>query len=159
MGVRIAGIKVGHRGLYLCTNSIESLEHMGRAQPTKLSAWANRELWAPCFETPVIGSTGSGDATIAGFLLGLMRGMPPEATLSAACAVGACSVEAADALSGIKSWPETLERIASGWPRLLLKSKHRKSPLDMSHFGWHWQENLEVWTGPRDASLVHRATL
>lgn len=158
-GVRIVGLKAGHRGLFLRTNGIELLEHMGRAQPTQLNAWANRELWAPCFKTQVVGTTGAGDAIIAGFLLGLVRGMPPEATLSAACAVGACNVEAADALSGIKSWPETLERIAAGWPRLFLKGKHRKSSLDMPHFGWQWKETTEVWCGPRDASRVHRAVL
>src|SRR5207249_468908 len=90
MGAKIVGLKVGHRGLYLCTADVVTLADMGRGQPTKLKAWANRELWAPCFATSVVGTTGSGDATIAGFLLGLLRGMTPEATLSAACAVGAC---------------------------------------------------------------------
>ncbi len=154
MGAKIVGLKAGHRGLYLRTANITALEQMGRAQPGKPAAWANRELWAPCFSTRVVGTTGSGDATIAGFLFGLMRGMSPEATLSAACAVGACSVEAADAVSGITSWPAILERIAAGWPRLLLKGKH-KSPLDMQHFGWQWHEFQEVWIGSADEGRVH----
>jgi sugar/nucleoside kinase (ribokinase family) len=152
MGVKVVGLKVGHRGLYLRTAKTSALEQMGRAQPSKPATWANRELWAPCFSTQVVGTTGSGDATIAGFLFGLMRGMSPEAALSAACAVGACSVEAADALSGITSWPTILERIAAGWPRLLLKGKN-KSPLDMRHYGWQWHESQEVWIRPDD--LVH----
>jgi sugar/nucleoside kinase (ribokinase family) len=153
MGAKIVGLKAGHRGLYLRTAEIALLERMGRVQPGKLSAWANRELWAPCFSTQVVGTTGSGDATIAGFLFGLLRGMSAEAALSAACAVGACSVEAADALSGITSWPAILERIATGWPRLILKGKH-KSALDMQHFGWQWQEFQEVWMGPKDLARV-----
>lgn len=149
MGAKIVGIKLGHRGFYLCTANSEALEQMGRAQPTNLVNWSGRELWAPCFVTPVVGTTGSGDATIAGFLLGLLRGMQPVATLSAACAVGACSVEAADALTGIRSWPETLERIAAGWSRLLPEKKGR-SILDPAAFKWRWQESQEVWFGPTD---------
>jgi sugar/nucleoside kinase (ribokinase family) len=159
MGTKVVGLKAGHRGLYLRTGTVEKLERMGRAQPTQLRTWAERELWAPCFITQVVGTTGAGDATIAGFLLGLMRGMTPVATLSAACAVGACSVEAVDAVSGIKSWPETLERIAAGWPRLLLKSKHKKSPLDMVYAGWQWNERFEVWSGPDDSSYAIKKEL
>ncbi len=150
MGAKIVGLKVGHRGLYLCTSNAVALADIGRGQPTKLKAWANRELWAPCFATSVVGTTGSGDATIAGFLLGLLRGMTPEATLSAACAVGACNVEAADALSGIHSWPTTMERIANGWPRLMLEKKGLPA-LDMRAFGWQWDAMSEVWIGPRSA--------
>ncbi|HZT99450.1 MAG TPA: PfkB family carbohydrate kinase [Ktedonobacteraceae bacterium] len=148
MGAKIVGFKVGHRGLYLRTSDTAAMTDMGRGEPTKPKAWANRELWAPCFATTVVGTTGSGDATIAGFLLGLLRGMTPEATLSAACAVGACNVEAADAISGIRSWPETMERIATGWPRLMLEKKSLPS-LDMLAFGWQWDEVSEVWVGPR----------
>jgi sugar/nucleoside kinase (ribokinase family) len=150
LGAKIVGFKVGHRGLYLRTSDTAAMTDMGRGEPTKPKAWANRELWAPCFATTVVGTTGSGDATIAGFLLGLLRGMTPEATLSAACAVGACNVEAADAISGIRSWPETMERIATGWPRLMLEKKRLPS-LDMLAFGWQWDEVSEVWVGPRSA--------
>jgi hypothetical protein len=156
MGAKIVGLKVGHRGLYLRTTSMTALAQMGRGQPAKLMTWANRELWAPCFATQVVGTTGSGDATISGFLMGLLRGMSPEAALSAACAVGACSVEAADAFSGIRSWPETMERIAAGWPRLLLEKREMPS-LDMRASGWHWDEGHELWIGPMGAALLHES--
>src|SRR5258708_34241591 len=90
---------------------------MGRCRVADGAAWSDRELWAPCFAAQVAGTTGSGDATIAGFLAGLLQGMGPEETMLTACAVGACSVEAVDALSGKRSWPETAERIGGGWPR------------------------------------------
>ncbi len=148
MGVRIVGIKMGHRGLYLCTADAVALAQMGHARPpAKFANWVSRELWSPCFATQVVGTTGSGDATIAGFLMGFLKGMTPEATLATACAVGACSVEAADALGGIRSWPETLERIAHGWPRLQLESKGLPS-LAMADIGWHWDAKHEVWAGP-----------
>ncbi len=141
MGAKMVGLKIGDRGLYLHTASSEALAQMGRGQVSDLTAWSDRELWAPCFMTQVNGTTGSGDATIAGFLMGLLQGMAPEDTLQAACAVGACSVETLDALSGIRSWPETEARIAPGWLRL---------PLALDKAGWHWDTAQEVWLGPKD---------
>lgn len=143
MGAKIAVLKVGDRGLYLRTSHRTTLATMGRCQVNDVAAWSNRELWAPCFATQVVGTTGSGDATIAGFLMGLLRGMHPEETLQAACAVGACSVEAVDALSGIRSWPETSERMRAGWQRLSVA-------LDLEEAGWSWDDGHEVWVGPMD---------
>ncbi len=143
MGAKIVGLKIGDRGLYLRTANAVALAKMGRSRIADEVAWSDRELWAPCFATQVAGTTGSGDATIAGFLMGLLRGMAPEETLQAACAVGACNVEAVDALSGIRSWPETAERIAAGWPRL-------PTALDLAEAGWLWDSAHEVWIGPMD---------
>ncbi len=153
MGVKVAGIKMGHRGLYLCTADALALAQIGHAcptQPLKFATWVNRELWAPCFATTVVGTLGSGDATIAGFLMAFLKGMTIEEALATACAVGACSVEAADALGGIRSWPETLERIAAGWPRLSIEGKDMPS-LSMAAYDWHWNQRQELWVGPMDA--------
>ena len=144
MGAKIVGLKIGDRGLYMRTANESVLSNMGRCQVKDVASWSNRELWAPCFATQVAGTTGSGDATIAGFLMGLLRGMTPEETLQAACAVGACNVEAVDALSGIRSWPETAERIAAGWPRLPVA-------IDLAKAGWSWDSIHEVWIGPVDS--------
>ena len=144
MGAKIVGLKVGDCGLYLRTTNAADLTMMGRCQVKDVVPWSHRELWAPCFSTQVVGTTGSGDATIAGFLMGLLRGMTPEETLRAACAVGACNVEAVDALSGIRSWPETAERISAGWPRLPVA-------LDLAEAGWRWDGIHEVWIGPMDS--------
>jgi sugar/nucleoside kinase (ribokinase family) len=144
MGAKIVGLKSGDRGLYFRTSNENVISKMGRCQVKDVVAWSNRELWSPCFATHVVGTTGSGDATIAGFLMGLLRGMTPEETLQAACAVGACNVEAVDALSGIRSWPETTERIRAGWPRLPVA-------LDLAGVGWRWDSTHEVWVGPVDS--------
>jgi sugar/nucleoside kinase (ribokinase family) len=130
MGVKIVVLKLGERGLYLRTSTQTDLAGLGRAGPPDAAAWARRELWAPCFQVEVVGTTGSGDATIAGFLSALLRGLSPEQTLTAAVAVGACNVEAADALSGLRSWEATLARITGGWAR---------RPLSISALGWRWQ--------------------
>jgi sugar/nucleoside kinase (ribokinase family) len=136
MGVKIVLIKLGARGAYLRTASVAAIEQLGRAAPTDRAAWANREMWAPCFDVEVVGTTGSGDATIAGFLSASLRDTTPEAAMTMAVAVGACNVEAADALSGVQSWEATQRRIAQGWARL---------PLQIDAPGWVWNDQSQLW--------------
>jgi sugar/nucleoside kinase (ribokinase family) len=135
-GVKIMMLKLGSRGIYLRCAPEAGLSGMGRAAPQDLSAWANREIWAPCFQVNVVGTTGAGDATIAGFLSGLLRGMPIEQCVTAAVAVGACNVEAADALSGVRTWEATQDRIQAGWKRHAMQ-------LDAP--GWVWDEQHHIW--------------
>ncbi len=140
MGVKIVGLKLGERGFYLRTADRAGLAAAGRAAPADPDAWADQELWAPCFQVTVVGTTGAGDATIAGFLAGLLRGLGPAEALTAAVAVGACNVEAADALSGIRPWDETLRRVAAGWPR-------RELALDAA--GWRFDAARQLWIRER----------
>jgi sugar/nucleoside kinase (ribokinase family) len=135
MGAGVVGLKVGSQGFYLRTGP-EGAPYLGGEE------WRARELWAPCFKAePLVGTTGAGDATIAGFFAGILRGQPVEAALTSAVAVGACNVEAADALSGVCAWEETQARIQSGWARL---------PLDINAPGWTWDAARALWIGPHD---------
>jgi len=137
LGARIVGLKLGDRGFYLRTASETQLRQMGRATPVQIGAWAGCELWAPCFQANLVGTTGAGDATIAGFLGGLLRGLAVEQAVTMAVAVGACNVEAADALSGLRSWDETMGRVAAGWQRL---------PLSLDAPGWSEDVGTGLWT-------------
>ncbi|HEY7415515.1 MAG TPA: carbohydrate kinase family protein [Ktedonobacteraceae bacterium] len=150
LGAKIVGLRVGRRGFYLCTAQGDVLERLGRAQPVHLIAWSDRELWAPSFVTAVDKTAKAADAALAGFLMGMLRGMSPEETISAACAVDACGSEAEDMLSAIPNWPAIIERVAAGWVRFLPEGK-KKSPLDMAGAGWRWSERYELWVGPQDA--------
>jgi D-glycero-alpha-D-manno-heptose-7-phosphate kinase len=143
MGAKVVMLKLGDCGAYLRTASREAMESLGRAAPADPGEWANREAWAPCFKVNLVGTTGSGDSTIAGFLSGLLRGMTLEQTLTSAVAVGACNVEAADALSGVPSWEAVQERIAGGW--------ERRMPCDELP-GWRWEATSQLWIGPEDRS-------
>jgi sugar/nucleoside kinase (ribokinase family) len=119
MGARIVVLKLGERGIYMRT--ARDLSGLGRGAPADLSSWQGRELWVPCFvPDELVGTTGAGDATIAGFLAAMLRHASPECALTIAAAVGACNVEAADALSGVRPWDETLARIDSGWRKASL---------------------------------------
>ncbi len=136
LGARVVGLKLGDRGFYLRTASAATLAAMGRGRPPQPEAWADRELWAPCFRAHFVGATGSGDATIAGFLAGLLRGLSAEEAVTAAVAVGACNVEAADTLSGLRSWEETMARVAAGWER---------HPLLLTTPGWEFVPAHGLW--------------
>jgi len=145
LGAGLVLIKLGERGAYLRTGALDRLA--ARGAPTALDRWRRRELWAPCFRVEVAGTVGAGDATIAGFLAGVLRGQDPEAALTSAVAVGACNVEAADATSGVRPWEETQGRIASGWAR-------RDARIDA--LGWRWDGDRGVWRGPHDGSAEDR---
>jgi sugar/nucleoside kinase (ribokinase family) len=139
MGARIVGLKLGNRGLYLRTGDALLMKLTGRACPSNPDDWASKELWAPCFKIAVAGTTGSGDATIAGFLAALLRGLSIEESLRLAVAVGACNVEAVDALSGIRSWETTRARVAAGW---------EQQTFDLDCRGWNLDEANGLWRGP-----------
>jgi sugar/nucleoside kinase (ribokinase family) len=133
MGARIVLLKLGERGVYL--RSSATLDGLGRGAPPDPAAWRDRELWAPCFvPDELVGTTGAGDATIAGFLAAMLRGAAPERALVIAAAAGACNVEAADALSGVRPWDETLARIDGGWTTF---------PMHLP--GWTFDNQHGVW--------------
>jgi sugar/nucleoside kinase (ribokinase family) len=140
-GVKIVMIKLGSRGVYLRTASTDAMGALGRAQPGPDAGWASRERWVPCFRADVVGTTGSGDATIAGFLAGLLKRVPIGEALLMSVAVGACNVEAADSLSGLSTWESTWERIRSGW---------KQAPLAVEGDGWRREEPNGMWIGPNE---------
>ena len=92
----------------------------------------------------MVGTVGAGDATVAGFIFGLLRDMSPEQAVTAACAVGASSVEAADATSGVVAWEDVLARIDAGWTRV---------GIDLGT-GWEPAGMPGVWQGPHDARRI-----
>jgi sugar/nucleoside kinase (ribokinase family) len=139
MGAKIVGFKLGHRGFYVRTAGSAAIADLGAARPPDPDDWADKELWAPVFEVDVVGTTGAGDATIAGFLSALLRGMSLEDAVTAAVAVGASNVEAADALGGVRSWEDTWRRVRAGWPR---------RNLDLGAPGWRHDAVTGHWVGP-----------
>ena len=116
MGAAVVAIKLGSDGLYLRSTSdfkrLTPLAHL--VDP---AAWCGRELYAPCFVVNVAGTTGAGDSTIAGLLAAVSRGASPADALRAGVAVGACSVEVIEAVTGVPPWSRVADRLASGWPQ------------------------------------------
>ncbi|MCE5260050.1 MAG: carbohydrate kinase family protein [Chloroflexi bacterium] len=139
LGAKIVVVKLGNRGVYIRTNG--RLADLGRGDPADLANWRSRELWAPCFKVHVVSTAGSGDATIAGFLAGMLKGQTLEAAANSAVGVGACNVEAMDTTSGIRSWDETQARIRAGWAKLEVTTPGE---------GWVWDPAASLWHSPRD---------
>ncbi|HEY0007382.1 MAG TPA: carbohydrate kinase family protein, partial [Tepidisphaeraceae bacterium] len=119
MGAAVVVIKLGEHGLYMRTSTDAGrIAAFCARLGLDAAAWTNREIISPCFRARhVAGTTGSGDCTIAGFLAALLRGESPASAATSAAAVGACSVEAPDATSGIPPWPAVAARVAAGWER------------------------------------------
>lgn len=143
MGAKIIAIKCGIRGLYLRTAGGEQIAKVGSDRPKDVAVWADRELWASTFKADNFCSAlGAGDATIAGFLCGFLRGFSPLDTLLIANTVGWQNVQAVDALSGIGDWPTTLQ--------LLLDKNRIRNPLEIDYPGWIFSGNEQIFSGPYD---------
>lgn len=135
LGAGAAALTLGERGIVLVTSRREDVR-------SRLPAgWDDRELWSPSFAVEPAGTTGAGDAATAGLIAGLLRDLPPERALTMSAAIAACSVEAADATAGIRSWDETVERTNGSWSRRGLRDP--SSP---------WKELDGTFRGPRDRS-------
>jgi len=137
-GANVVVIKLGDQGLYLRSHQTEKSNLSNIVNP---SQWNYRQLLSPCFITEVKGTTGTGDATIAGFLAQFLEGGEPEKVITLATAVGAYCVEAVDATGGIRPLPEVVNRVTSGWKRL---------PLSIPIDNWKYDYQYKIWRGPED---------
>jgi sugar/nucleoside kinase (ribokinase family) len=88
-GVKVVGLKMGEKGCYIRT--------------------ADQELQLPVYDVQTIDATGAGDAFVAGFLAGVIKGWDLERTALLANAVGALCVTAIGTIAGFRTWEETLE--------------------------------------------------
>ncbi len=146
MGAGVVVIKLGEQGLFLRTaKQVEALEGILK-KDAALPKWSKRQLLAPCFRADVIGTTGSGDCAIAGFLTGVLDGADPIGALTMAAGVGAFSTEQSDATSGVENKAAVQRRIASGWKRL---------EVGIGKTGWQWLDGESIWKGPLDEIETH----
>ncbi len=98
-GIKIVCIKMGSKGAYLKT--------------------AEKDIRIPVFRVKAIDSTGAGDAFVAGFLTGVIKGMNLEDVAKLASALGAFCVQSMGASTGIRTWDDTVKFIKT--TPLLLK--------------------------------------
>ena len=145
MGAKVVVIKCGVRGLYLRTSSMENMSQMLPAFPMNMDAWSGREIWSGAFKSDHFQSAlGAGDATVAGFLNGMLKSYSPEDTLRIACAVGWQNVQAMNALDGLKDWETTLEMIHN--------KEHECQSLESATSDWRSSTNGQIYYGPMDHS-------
>lgn len=97
-GVKIVGLKMGTKGAYIATN--------------------NERHFIPTFKVKAVDATGAGDAFVAGFLTGIVKGWDVQRCGLLGSAVGACCVQAIGCTQGIKSFNETIKFLKGGNGRL-----------------------------------------
>jgi len=115
LGAKVVCLKFGERGVYVRSGPKERFREMGAARPADPDDWDRREIWHGAFRVPVFASaTGSGDSCIAGFLAAFLRGETIERAAAIATCLGAQNVQVLDAVSGIRTWEETLAMIREG---------------------------------------------
>lgn len=144
-GFAVVVLKLGSNGLYL-----RSSDDRDRLRAWNLSEeWVGRELYTGCFRADLVNTNGAGDCTIAGLITAISRGFTPEQTLIFASAAGACSVEAADASSGVRDLQTTISRILMKWP---------KADSPPPNEEWCYDDELQLWRGPfeRDCPVLRR---
>lgn len=110
MGVAVAGIKLGARGLYLRAASAQRLQ---RAQLT--TDIADQQVWQSSYPVAVKGTVGAGDACYAGLIVALLADQSLTTIAQLGCAVAACCVEERDAVRGIQSLDATRRRFGIDW--------------------------------------------
>ncbi len=143
LGTAVAGLKLGDQGLYVRTTAdAERMARAGRGLSAVDASWIGREMVAPCFTVEVVGTTGAGDTSIAGFLAALAQNVPIADALTAASGTGAFCVEQADAVSGVPSWETLRARIEKGWQR---------RDVTISLDGWQPDPATGILAGPDDA--------
>jgi sugar/nucleoside kinase (ribokinase family) len=100
IGVSMALLKAGHRGLYLRTAD---------AAPLGLDAdrWSDREVRVPAFdvdEKKMINACAAGDCAVAGFLTGMLTGEDAEASAKLSAMAGRDNLYGVDGVSGLRDW-------------------------------------------------------
>ncbi len=112
-GVKILLIKAGHRGAYLMTGDISSIN---RKKGFALSPeqWNDRNCWHPACEVDlarVKHASGSGDAAAAAFLCAILDNESPERALQYAIIAGRNNLYCHDMYDDLGDWAEMTEEI------------------------------------------------
>ena len=141
-GAAVVLVKCGYLGLYVRTAGRDRLEALGRASCGDLARWANRELFEPSYAVGgIVSATGAGDCAIAGFLTAFLRGLDVDDALRYACAVGAQNLEAADSISGVRTWDQTVRQV---------RSRPAKNEVAIRLDGWRHDDAADHYVGPAD---------
>ncbi len=142
-GVKILVIKLGTRGFYVRTKAKADLAAMGKAAPSDLDSWSSREIWSPIFDVPrakIASTSGAGDASIAGFLAGLLAGDSADSAAELACAVAGLKIQSPSSVGEIAPLDQ-VKKIMVDWA---------KEKLDPPADYWHYAPEARLWFGQKD---------
>ncbi len=118
-GAKVVLIKCGAPGLYLATADRGRLLELDGMLAGGTDCWASLRVFEKSYKPDaVVSGTGAGDTSIAAFLYAVVQGYSYGDCLKLAAATGASCVAAYDALSGLKTFEELLEKMNRGWEKL-----------------------------------------
>lgn len=118
MGVGIAVIKCGVKGMYYKTGNADAMARLREKSGRKLEGFENQEGMEKSYvPARVRSATGAGDTSIGAFLCAVLSDRPLLQCMHLAAGTGASCVEEYDALSGLRSFEELEKKIAEGWQK------------------------------------------
>lgn len=114
-GVKIVLIKAGHRGSYLLTGDVSSL-NLKAGFDLSTADWNDRELWCNAYVADpekVKNATGAGDTAVAAFLSAILDGENPDAAMKYASNAGRNSLYCLNICDELSDWLEMEKAIES----------------------------------------------
>ncbi len=112
-GVKIALIKAGHRGAYLWTGNVTSMNKKPGINLAEKD-WNFQELWCnsyPVDYAKVKNASGAGDTAAAAFLSAILNGESPESSLKYAAFAGRNNLYCFDIYNEMCGWKEMKQGI------------------------------------------------
>lgn len=121
-GVKILLIKMGHRGAYLLTGDVSSIN---KKLETNLQEekWNNREILCNAYkidQSKVMHATGAGDTAVAAFLSAILDGESPDMAIKFAALAGRDNLYCESIFNDICNWNQLTEKIGKEPNELIL---------------------------------------
>jgi len=112
-GVKILLIKAGHRGAYLLTGDVSSIN---KNEGFNLSEdnWSYRELWCDAYyaeESKIFNALGAGDTAVAAFLSAILDGNTAESSIKFAAIAGRNNLYCQNIYEELEGWNEMAAEI------------------------------------------------
>ncbi len=114
-GTKILLIKAGHRGIYLWTGDVSSLNEKAVLK-LDTDDWNNRQLWCdiyPVDDTRMKNASGAGDTASAAFLAAILEGETIARSLKYAALAGRNNLYCNDLYSELSDWEEMKNEIGA----------------------------------------------
>ncbi len=125
LGVKILLIKMGHRGAYLITGDISSINEKAGGILQKEN-WNNKEIWCNSYQvdnSKIVHASGAGDTAVAAFLSAILNGEIPENAIKYSAIAGRESLYCNNVYNDIGNWEELTEKINTEYNKLIYYEK------------------------------------
>lgn len=117
LGAGVVVVKCGAYGIYYRTADKKRLTETAKRIGRSADELCDQAGFVRAFRADhLVSANGAGDAAVAGFLAGILRGHSLEESVRLGAASGACSVGGYDAVGSLLPIRALMEKIRDGWP-------------------------------------------